>query len=664
MTFLSPLFLWALAALSIPVIIHLFNFRRTRRVLFSNNRFLRQVQEVSTAKRKLRHYLILASRMLFLAFLVLAFAQPVIPAREQLQTGRNVLIYIDNSQSMSAETDEKLRGLDAAVRFGTEIVQAFPAETKYKILTNDFAPFSNTYKTRPEALDLLASLRLSSQSRTMEEVRARMLEEPGATSEIFWISDFQQSTLGKIPVNWDSARNWRLVPIPLAKAPNVFVDTAFLSNPFASKGEKNVLTVRVRNEGSAEAQDLNLRLAVNGVQEGTSSVDISPGGVAETSFDLTTALSGLNRGVISFNDFPVSFDNEFFMALNFNDKINVIEIKSARDVTPVEKVYGNESVFAFRSFINDNFNQSLLEDANLVVLNGIDQPDPSLSGALAQFVAQGGALLIVPGKNPGLDAYKTITGIASLKTVGQGALRELDKPDFGNPFFENVFEEQNASLDMPEAAPVLSWATDRNAILRFRDDAPFLSQPRADRAVFLLASPLQPGLSTFSSHALFVPVMYRLASSGKKEGSRLYFNMKESVVSMRIDSAMGEEPLKLSGSNEVVPGQRLVNRMLTLDIPRYAITPGFYSLMRRSDTLNLLAFNLDKNESVLVQKSSDVLLSEMGNPKSMSMFSGAGSDTFGNEIKERYLGKPLWKYALLLALFFLLAEVLLTRFLK
>src|ERR1041384_4906996 len=103
MTFLYPSFLWALAALSIPVIIHLFNFRRTTRVLFSNTRFLKLVKEVTTAKRRLKHYLILACRLLFLLFLVLTFAQPIIPAIEQIGNGRSLTLYIDNSQSMSAQ---------------------------------------------------------------------------------------------------------------------------------------------------------------------------------------------------------------------------------------------------------------------------------------------------------------------------------------------------------------------------------------------------------------------------------------------------------------------------------------------------------------------------------------------------------------------------------
>ena len=114
MSFLYPSFLWALLALAIPVIIHLFNFRKTTQVLFSNNRFLKEVKEATTAKRRLKHYLILLSRLLFLFFLIITFCQPIIPAAEQLGNGRNIILYLDNSQSMSAQTIDQNRGLEVA----------------------------------------------------------------------------------------------------------------------------------------------------------------------------------------------------------------------------------------------------------------------------------------------------------------------------------------------------------------------------------------------------------------------------------------------------------------------------------------------------------------------------------------------------------------------
>ena len=185
MIFQFPYFLWALGALAIPIIIHLFNFRKTTRIYFSNTRFLRQVKEETTQKRKLKQYLVLASRLLFLLFLVLAFAQPFLPASEQMTSGKNMVIYLDNSHSMSAQVEDKVRALDAGIGFAKEIVSLFPNDTRYKLITNDFAPFSNTYKSKAEVEDLLAQIRLSPVSRSFEEVKRRMGEVSG--SDIFWI---------------------------------------------------------------------------------------------------------------------------------------------------------------------------------------------------------------------------------------------------------------------------------------------------------------------------------------------------------------------------------------------------------------------------------------------------------------------------------------------
>src|ERR1044071_6890798 len=137
MSFVYPSFLWALTALSIPIIIHLFNFRRTTRIYFSNIRLLRQVKQETTQKRKLKQYLVLASRLLFILFLVLAFAQPFIPAVEQLSAGKNKIIYIDNSYSMTLPVEDKSRSFDAANTFVQEITEVFPPDTRYQLITNE-----------------------------------------------------------------------------------------------------------------------------------------------------------------------------------------------------------------------------------------------------------------------------------------------------------------------------------------------------------------------------------------------------------------------------------------------------------------------------------------------------------------------------------------------
>ena len=658
MIFQFPSFLWALGVLAIPIIIHLFNFRKTTRIYFSNTRFLRQVKEETTQKRKLKQYLVLASRLLFLFFLVLAFAQPFLPASEQMTSGKNMVIYLDNSHSMSAQVGDKIRALDAGIGFAKEIVSLFPSDTRYKLITNDFAPFSNTFKSKTELEDLLAQTRLSPVSRSFEDVKRRMGEVSG--SDIFWISDFQKSTFTKGIQQIDSSNQWHLIPMAFNQSSNVFVDTVYLENPFSVGGEKNSIKLRLKNTGSVKREGLNTKLTINGIQSATSSVDIEPNSVAETSFDLSSGLSGLNEAAISFSDFPVSFDNEFFLTLNFSSKIKVVEIKDKTVSNYVQRVYGNSNLFSFKSFDAGNVDYSVLAQADLVVVNGLNKIDAGLSAALTNRVGNF-QLLLISGPQPDIASYQAVVKLGSLKKTESKELVELDKPDFQNPFFANVFEDKSVAVAMPKASKVLDWGNDRSAILKFKTGQPFLSR---EGHIFVMACPLEKEYTDFYNQALFVPVMYRIAASGKRNENKAYYQTSESLITLKVDSLFGEEPVKLLGQQEIVPTQRKMNDQLVMEIPKFAIVPGFYRAIFQRDTLDLLAFNLDKAESFLDQFKGEQVKELLGGGDNISLFQASSVEAFSNAIKDRYLGTPLWKYAIVLALLFLLAEVLLIRFLK
>ena len=122
--------------------------------------------------------------------------------------------------------------------------------------------------------------------------------------------------------------------------------------------------------------------------------------------------------------------------------------------------------------------------------------------------------------------------------------------------------------------------------------------------------------------------------------------------------------MKLLGDQELIPSQRQINGKLFLQLPKYAVSPGFYKVVSRKDTIGLIAFDLDKKESTLQQMKGEEAKAALGGQNNISIFKANSSETFSAEIKERYLGKPLWKYAIVMSLIFLLAEVLLIRFLK
>ena len=121
MQFLYPNFLWALAALAIPIIIHLFYFRRFKKVAFSNVKFLKEVKEETSMRSRLRNLLVLLARCLAVAALVFAFAQPFIPSAREVLTGRKaVSLFVDNSFSMGAESDSAKTAASAIANMGAE----------------------------------------------------------------------------------------------------------------------------------------------------------------------------------------------------------------------------------------------------------------------------------------------------------------------------------------------------------------------------------------------------------------------------------------------------------------------------------------------------------------------------------------------------------------
>lgn len=656
MSLVYPSFLWALCALTIPIVIHLFNFRRTTRIYFSNTRFLKQVKEETTQKRRLKQYLVLASRLLFLFFLVMAFAQPFLPAKEKMTNQQSIVIYVDNSFSMASPVGEKIRGLDEAIRMAQSIVDLFPSSVRFQLLTNDFSPFSNSFKSKAEITDLLSQLKLSPISRGASEILGRVKEKQAT---LFWLSDFQKSTFGELTLT-DSLQQIRLVPLSLEKYSNVFVDSVYLDNPFAIGGEKNTIKVRLHNVGKKNIEGLVIKLSINGFQAAATTVSTSADSFTEVPFDIATGLKGNNKAIITFSDFPISFDNEFYFTLNYTTKLNVIEIKTGSLPTFVEKVFGNHDVFSFRSFSTANLNYSLLANADLIVINGIDRIDDALSVAINSYKNNFGAMLFVPGSQPDLSSYQKLLSVPFSKST-QTETAELDKPDFRNPFFANVFEDKNSSIAMPHATGILDWGADRSAILKFKNNKSFLSQ---FGKTFILASPLEKAFTDFFNHALFVPVMYRIAASGKKSEQPLYYSLTSSTIILPSDSLLTDEPVKLIGNQEFIPTQRQTNGKLFLELPKYAVSSGFYKIANKKDTLGLIAFDLDKNESLLRQLTGEEAKSILGGQSNISIFKANSTETFSTEIKERYLGKPLWKYAIVLALIFLLTEVLLIRFLK
>ena len=232
MLFANPVFLTALSALAIPVIIHLYNFRRYRKVYFTNVRFIAEIRQESKKRSQLKHLMILLMRLLAITALVLAFAQPYIPAPVQQQNiaGRQaVSIYIDNSFSMEAlATNGKL--LDIAKTKAIEIASAYKPSDLFQLMTSDFEGRHQRFVSIDEFRTLVEEVTISPVSRTLSDVIKRqddLLAQSRTTGHsAYIISDFQRSSADLGNLKTDSSVSYFFVPVTAVKTNNLYIDSA------------------------------------------------------------------------------------------------------------------------------------------------------------------------------------------------------------------------------------------------------------------------------------------------------------------------------------------------------------------------------------------------------------------------------------------------------
>lgn len=680
MNFLYPSFLWALAALAIPVIVHLFNFQRPKKVLFTNVRFLRSVKEATNSARQLREWLILLMRLLFVACLVMAFAQPFLRAKSasdlSAQLSRvGLSVYIDNSQSMQSETNNG-QALDAAATRAEALVGAYPQNTQFHLLTNDFDGKGQYFVNADKMRERIAEIKLSNNYRDLSTINKRQLSAFEANSntqkgEVFWFSDFQKSTVGDLSqITPDSTKQYYLLPVQQAEASNVLIDSVWLVSPFVKANENNTLNVKVFNSGNKPLNDVSLRLFIDEVQVSTVTVNIAAMSATTTPFTFNISSGGTHRCRIALNDQPVTFDNEYYFVLKSAPPIKVMHIFET-EASYMKAVFGNKQYFDLQQFSYKNIRYDAFGKADLIVLDGLQNIEAGLVDALQQALKRGQSVAVFPSEKSNIANYQSCLlrlNTLNIQAAQDSASQEMQVPDIRNPFFEGVFEQLPQNSTMPSAYAKITWNTSGTSLLKFKNDKPFLGMWPMDKAKLYVASaPVysKKQSNSFAQHALFVPVMYRMAIRSLNETEQLAFSFQQAIVSVEINDAPTDQVFSLEKGNiKVIPSQRIVGKKLLLELPKNQMVAGYYDLKINNKTEKTIALNYGKSESKLQYYSPEELQKIFSAYRNVKVFDTLDKQDITDDLKAKNVGTPLWKYAIMLALLFLFAEVVLIRFWK
>lgn len=691
MSFLHPAFLWALAALAIPVLIHLFQLRRFKRIDFPNVRFLAEVSQQTRARKKVQHWLVLLARCLAVASLVLAFAQPYIPSADGATKAgqRAVSLYIDDSFSMDGQNAQG-RLLDQARKGAQDAVMAYNATDRFQVLTGRFEGRQQMLLGRDEALEAAAQADVSPFVRPLSQVLARQREalarSEAPVKRAFLFTDLQRTTTDV--ANWsnDSLVPTVIVPLPPGKPDNLSIDSAWFGIPVRRMGQQEVLHVRVRNHGDQELVNVPLRLAIDGRQRAIATFSVQPGGVVDTTLRFTSDRGGHHTGSITLDDQPVVFDDQLWIAYRVVEQLRVLLVsggdaagdRSVADVFQAGRASGGQdSLHVFTTQPHRSLDLALLERQDLVILNALPDVASGLAQALNTFVESGGSLVVFPpsarhaaGGDParytGLFAQFGAAPPALMDT----ALARVDRIDLDKPFFRDIFERMQRNVDLPVARERWSLrpAAGSDVLLRMQDGSPYLSRtPHGKGSVYLCATPLDERAGNFTRHAFFITSLLRMAELSRPMGA-LYHTIGEGTgIPLDGVDLPGDAVPRLTGPEgiDLVPEVRRSPAGTSLVLHDQDLPGGAYAVLLGADTLMTLALNPARQESDLRALTVPELEAQL-EQQGLTTFSvlGTGTRDLSLRLNELDQGRKLWKWFILLALLSLAAEVLLIRYLR
>ena len=673
MQFLFPTFLFALAALAIPIIIHLFYFRRFKTVYFTNVRFLREVKEESSSRRKLRNLLVLLMRCLAVAFLVFAFAQPFIPRNtEGVKKGEQAAsIFIDNSFSMNALSKD-VSLLEKAKMKAREIVQAYSNGDKFQILTNDFEGRHQRLVSKEEALNFIDEVKMTPSVQELSKVLTRQTQalntDKLANKTAFILSDFQKN-ITDLNNFKDTTIEVNLLPLAAVQEKNIAIDSAWFEAPIQMTGQANPLIVRITNYTNENVENVKLSVKLDGQDKPIGLLNLKANSSKEDTVNITVLRTGWHEAKLEITDYPVQFDDHYFFTFNVPSTINVLTINDAG-----ENRFLNSALQSVRNFRVTNqpsggVQYSQFPTYQMIVLTGLYQISSGLAAELSQYIKNGGNVLVFPTGSIDLASYSNLFNNLQSNNLNsfENTPREVSNLNLEEFIFKDVFSNKNTNLKFPSSTGNYRL-TNRSGenIMTYRDGSSFITKNKIVQGhLYLCAAPLDDKFSTLSrSGEVFVPMLYKMAISSAKEWKIGYTIGKDDYIEADSKGIAGETSYKMRGAKEeFIPEQRIVAAKAILGVKEGIKDAGFYSLFTRPDSaLYKFGFNFDRRESVLDYFDNKVL-KDFTN-KNIQIFDETAEANFTAIVGEKNQGVSLWRWCVILALIFLAVETLILRFWK
>jgi len=679
MIFLYPNILWFLSLIALPIIIHLFHFRRHKKLYFSSLKFIHSIEQEKKAVKKLKNYIILLLRVLAIVFVVLAFAQPYTGSYGNSSAGsdRLISIYIDNSNSMSAKgTNGEL--LSEAKTNAKEIISQFPANQKFIISSNELNGIQERSLSKTDALFQIDQINYTPIQRNINtivnwqrEISEKEKNNNRKLNKFSYIllSDFQRDFFKTDNIEKDLNSPYNLIQFSPQSKSNCFVDSVWFESPVHRINEENDLYFRVVNRSNNDIINLEVNIQTDNSDKDLF-VDIPAQEKITSSIQIKNTKKGQVFGIIEIRDQMMYWDDLFYFSYNIEPSNNILIINGDGHEEYVNNAYSTESSIDIEEVDQKLVNRNLFKEKNLIVLNGVNDISTGLSSDLLSFSEMGGSIFIIPGKN----ALKNNTNLllsnlglppfSSKRTVNLNANKIASK----DPFFKSIFEPSDETLNLPNYKSIYNGDvlnTTAIPLMFLRDKSPVFF--KSFQKTFALYSDLSLESSNLVNKSIFPVLCLRIAELSKRNHS-LYTIIGQNQLIPVSNNYKAETPIKIKNKQtEFIPKiiQNGSYKFLDLSGPEAIekLKEGNYRIFT-DKTIGALSLITDRKESSVDYMSSESIKKSLQQKNIKNI--NVENFSKGFDVSKINLNQPqeYWRICIFIVIMCVISEIFISKFWK
>ena len=687
MIFLNPAILFGLLAASIPVIIHLFNLRKLKKIEFSTLAFLKELQKNKIRKIKLKQWILLALRVLIILFIVMAFARP---ALQSIQIGgttsaakTTAIFILDDTFSMSVvdqkgsyfnQSKEIISRVISQLQEGDEVglilVSAPKMENK---LTSNLSEFIKNV----EQLDL--SYSSGDLNSTIVKASQLISESKNFNREIYVLSDFQKNKITNKNINNDLSEllneSVKLYTFDLSDKDvfNLSVDELKINNQIFEKDKPVSFSVTITNNSNQDVNSAVVSVFMNTERAAQKSFDVSPGQSTIVEIEAVPKSTGFIDVAAEIETDEIEQDNKRFTSLFIPEKISVgMFSENPADLNFVDlalQTLGEGKYTIEKKGLSQITSQQLNKYQMIIVSsNSI----PSGIEQIKNYVREGGGLILFPASI--FDAVKINQLFSQLglginsSFVGKVNSNDLkikfDKTDFNHPLFQNIFQnEEKKKYESPELNAYYKLSSTGNQLISLIDGSSFLSEYKMGKGkTFVFNSAPVLSWSDFPIKSIFAPLINKsvVYLSSKERDENVFLAGEEVNLNLKSINLSQIKIIKPDKSEEFMNLSENSGR----DYLTYSNTnvAGSYKFYSGENLFEDISINTDPTES----KTEYANESDFENYLEQIKFAGkyVSIDKESNiieKILQARFGSELWRYFLLVAIILALVEMTIAK---